>query len=55
MRRLIKYILIFCVVSFFLNLLWTTLVQRFLCSKKTETELLLLIPKNFIYKFESCN
>lgn len=35
-----------------INLIVTSTIQRFTNPKLTETELLLLVPKNFIWQFE---
>jgi len=45
------------IVLFVLSVMWisiTTLTQRFKCSKMTETELFLHIPKSFIMDFKNC-
>ena len=48
-----KYIKIVCILVF-LNIAITSIIQRLKCPKKTETELLFLLPSNFIYNFNRC-
>lgn len=50
----IKKLLVIIGAFLFLNSWATSIIQRFNCPKMSETELMIELPNNFVYKFKEC-